>query len=154
MSNSNSYLPRTAILNRNAAALAALFASHPLTTPLYPPYLASGQKNYARHLRLPTPELPEPGYGCLLSVNFGSVEQAKRFYETVALHKGPHLGAHETIVFNYNEAVLGEHEEEREYHATYGVVTEQVRVAVGLEEEGLLVETVKVALDELLRAEE
>lgn len=154
LSNSTTYLPRTLTLNRNAAALAALFASHPLTTPLYPPYLASGQKNYARHLRLPTPDLLEPGYGCLLSANFGSVEQAKRFYEGVALHKGPHLGAHETIVFNYNEAVFGEWEEEREYHAGYGVVREQVRVAVGLEEEGLLVETVRAALDEVLRAEE
>ncbi|KAK0746089.1 pyridoxal phosphate-dependent transferase [Schizothecium vesticola] len=153
LTNSTSYLPRTATLNRNAAALAALFASHPLTcTPLYPPYLASGKKNYARHLRLPTPELPEPGYGCLLSVNFGTVAQAKRFYEGVALHKGPHLGAHETIVFNYNEAVFGEWEEEREYHAGFGIVSEQVRVAVGLEEEGVLVETVRVALDEVLRA--
>ncbi|KAK1834771.1 putative cystathionine gamma-synthase protein [Podospora conica] len=146
LSNSSDLLPRTAILNRNAAALAVLFASHPLTTPLYPPYLPSGA-NYAARLRLPAPELPEPGYGCLLSVNFASVAKAKRFYEVVALHKGPHLGAHETIVFNYNEAVFGEWEEESEYHAGYGIVKEQIRVAVGLEEEGVLVETVKAALD-------
>jgi len=99
-------------------------------------------------MRPATEEFSGVGYGCLLSVDFVSEPVARAFYEAVSLHKSPHLGAHETLVLNFNEVAWGDSKRLKEYHEAFGVGMDQVRVSVGLEEVEVLVDTFKAALEE------
>lgn len=92
LANSEDYLARTVILNRNAATLATYFANHAATTTttsssnpnspikavLYP---TTNQDTayYDAFKRGPTPDFPTTGYGCLLSVDFKTLDAAKAF---------------------------------------------------------------------------
>ncbi|KAJ6515584.1 pyridoxal phosphate-dependent transferase [Mycena sanguinolenta] len=150
LSNSADYLPRSTILNRNAAAIADLFQAHvgkagsPVLKVLYPS-VSDTVANYAAFMRPATAEFT-PGYGCLLSIDFTTLAAARAFYDNLHVHQGPHLGAHLTLAFNYNDCILGKDWEEFKYHIGYGLRREQVRVAVGLEEVGELVEVFEEAL--------
>ena len=156
LSNSTNYLSRSAILNRNASALATFIASQSRTNPEHPsssvlsvlyPTHSDTLSNYQSFIRTSTPEFPEPGYGCLLSVDFATEKAARAFYEVLSFHKGPHLGAHETLVLNFNECVWGDDKELAAYQASFGARPEQVRISVGLEDVDVLVDTVKAALE-------
>ncbi|KAJ6515582.1 pyridoxal phosphate-dependent transferase [Mycena sanguinolenta] len=150
LSNSVDYFPRSTILNRNAAAIADLFQAHagkvgsPILRVLYPS-VCDTAANYAAVMRPPTAEFT-PGYGCLLSVDFTTVATARAFYDNLHVHQGPHLAAHRTIAFNYNDCVFGRDLEDFKYHVGYGLRKEQVRITVGLEEVGELVEVFEEAL--------
>lgn len=152
LANSADYLARSAILNRNAAALASYLETlvpsptSAVTGILYPPQTASID-HYRAVMRAPTPDFPTPGYGCLLSIDFVDEPAARAFYDAVQFHKGPHLGAQETLVINFNVAVWGDNEELSKYHATYGNRREQLRISVGLEPVEDLLDTVKAALE-------
>ena len=152
LSNTSSYLPRSAILNRNALALATFLENHRLTSPqnspitsvLYPPFTPTHQ-NYVSVMRPPTKDFT-PGYGCLLSVQFPTIRIARAFYDHLSVYHGPHLGAHHTLAFPFNDAIWGADPEAAAYLASFGVGPEQVRVSVGLEEEEELIDTFKEAL--------
>ncbi|KAK4202998.1 pyridoxal phosphate-dependent transferase, partial [Triangularia verruculosa] len=123
----------------------------PITATLYPPYLSV--------LRPPTPSFPEPGYGCLLAIEFTSLTTARAFYDNLSVYHGPHLGAHHTLAFPFNDAIWGIEPEAAAYLASFGARPEQVRVSVGLESEEELVETFWEALrfaekEEVKRKEE
>ncbi|KAH6648601.1 cystathionine gamma-synthase [Truncatella angustata] len=149
LKNSEDYLPRSAILNRNAATLTAYFQSLaedpkvPLTKVCYPPY-ADGSNNLLPFLRKPTPEFPQIGYGCLFSIEFDSLDHCIVFYNNLDFHQGPHLGAHLTITIPYNAMIYGK--ENPEYHASYGLNPTQIRFSVGLEDEEVLLERCKNAI--------
>ncbi|KAF6841088.1 cystathionine gamma-synthase [Colletotrichum plurivorum] len=151
LKNSEDYLERTAVLNRNAAVMAAHLhhladdPSSPVLRVLYPPYLKDWEI-YRSVLRKPAPELQEPGAGCLLSVDFDSVAAARAFYDRLGFYPGPHLGAHRTLSFCYNTLAFGKDAQEAEYHRGYGLLEESVRVSAGLEGVGDLVDTLKDAL--------
>lgn len=153
--NSDDYLPRSIILNRNAAAMSAYFqtqaedAKVPLTRVLYPAH-ASGATNLQPFIRKSTPDFPQPGYGCLFSVEFETTEQTKAFYDNLAFHQGPHLGAHMTLAMPYNAMVLGR--SDPEYHASYGLSPNQIRFSAGLEDQDSLVEVCQRAIAALLEA--
>jgi cystathionine gamma-synthase len=150
LSNSNDFLERTAVLNSNAAALAACFAAEaadpasPVKAVHYPPH-TKGTSYLQEFLRAKTPELPEPGYGCLLSVELRSLDQTIAFYDNLRFHHGPHLGAHRTLAVPYN--ILTYSKEHPEYHKGYGLTHEQIRLSVGLEDTETLLATVRAALD-------
>ncbi|KAK0731798.1 cystathionine gamma-synthase [Lasiosphaeris hirsuta] len=153
LSNSASYLARSAVLNRNALAIATTLAASaadplsPISSVLYPPF-TSTHANMAAFLRRATPDFPAgPGYGCLLSVDFVDVAYSQAFYEALQFYKGPHLGAHLSLAMNFCEAVWGAEPATAQYHAGYNMRPEQVRLAVGLEEAEDLVDTVRVAVD-------
>lgn len=173
LANSVDYLPRTRILNRNAASLAAYLATKaadpasPVTGVLYP--TTSDTRSYyeafMRRRRTPLPsntpaaendeEEFVPGYGCLLSVDFESLATTRAFYNHLEFHCGPHLGAHRTLAMCFNAAVYGRDPEEGRYHASYGVRPEQVRISVGLESEEEIIAAVEHALrkaDEAFRS--
>ncbi|KAF7337941.1 putative cystathionine gamma-synthase protein [Mycena venus] len=141
LANSADYLPRSTILNRNAAALASLFHTH--ASFILP--LSDTAANYAAFMRPATDEVV-PGHGCLLSVEFTTKAVAKAFYDNLEVHQGPHLGAHLTLAMNFNEMVWGKDEEEFKYHIGYGLRGEQIRVSAGLEEVADLVEVFEDAL--------
>lgn len=154
LANSQDYLARTVILNRNAATLATYFARRaataspdsPIQAVLYPTTNDTGaNSHYDAFKRASTPEL-KPGYGCLLSVDFKTLDAAKAFYNNAPLHCGPHLGAHRTLIVPFNSLVFGKDPEQARYHASYGARGEQVRISVGLEDEEELIAAVEYAL--------
>ncbi|KAK1754854.1 pyridoxal phosphate-dependent transferase [Echria macrotheca] len=158
LSNSADYLTRSAILNRNASAVASLLHSSisslptsPIKAVLYPPYTKT-HENYLSFLRQhhpnPTPDFPSsPGYGCLLSIDFNSEPAARAFYETIQFHHTPHLGAHETLVLNLNVLAWSADAEMAAYQASFGVGQLQVRISVGLEDVDVLLATTQLALE-------
>nr|CDP23017.1 Putative cystathionine gamma-synthase [Podospora anserina S mat+] len=152
LSNSQSYLARSATLNSNALSLATYLNSEaqdpssPVKAVFYPPFLDT-KPNYDAVMRAPTPEFPNPGYGCLLAVDFESLDLAKTFYDNLSVYQGPHLGAHLTLAFPFNDAIWGVEPEAAEYLKTFGANPEQVRVSVGLESEEELIDTFKYAME-------
>lgn len=154
LANSDDYLARTAILNRNAAALAALLAEHcssssssssPIRAVLYPT-TSDTLPNYDAFRRPATADLPATGHGCLLSVDFRSVSTAAAFYDALPFHCGPHLGAHRTLAVPLNALVWGRDPADADYHASYGARQAQIRISVGLEDEAELLAGVRSAL--------
>ncbi|GKT75583.1 cystathionine gamma-synthase [Colletotrichum tofieldiae] len=151
LSNSEDYLQRTAVLNRNAATMANHLHAHtknpssPIARVLYPTLLPD-YEIYKARLRKPTPDLPEPGAGCLLSIDFDSVATARAFYDRLAFYPGPHLGAHRTLSFAYNLLAFGKDPNEAAYHRSYGILEETVRISAGLEDVQDLLDTLDDAL--------
>nr|XP_036580629.1 cystathionine gamma-synthase [Colletotrichum truncatum]KAF6788624.1 cystathionine gamma-synthase [Colletotrichum truncatum] len=151
LSNSEDYLSRTAILNRNAAAMAAhLYSlvkdpSSPIIKVSYPPYLPD-YGVYKSFLRRSSPELEEPGAGCLFSIDFETVDTARAFYDRLAFYPGPHLGAHRTLSLSYNTLAFGKDPEEAAYLRSFGLVEESVRISAGLEDVQDLLDTLDDAL--------
>ncbi|KAM0332557.1 hypothetical protein ACHAQA_002841 [Verticillium albo-atrum] len=153
LSNSETYLARTKTHNDNAAAMAAYLAAQtrekdptsPVLRVRYPTQMPDYEV-FQSFLRRPTEELPEPGTGCLLAVDFVNAATAKAFYDAVQFYPGPHLGAPKTLTLCYSELVFGKYREEAEYHRGYGVLGESVRIAAGLEDARDLEETLGEAL--------
>jgi cystathionine gamma-synthase len=151
LSNSEDYLARSQILNRNADAMAVFLhqqaqdPASPVKRVLYPSVLPD-RDIYRAYMRRPTPDFPEPGYGCLLSVDFDSVATATAFYDALGFYAGPHLGAHKSLQLAYNVIVFGKKPGELDYHRRYGVLEETVRISAGLENVEDLIDTLKVAV--------
>jgi len=160
LANSADYLARTAVLNRNAAAVVAYLsrraaeAGSPVTRVLYPTTDAQTRANVDAFLRRPAAddEAGAPGYGCLLSLDLASHAAAVAFHDTLPFHGGPHLGAHRSLKLPFNATVYGKDPAEAAYHAAYGLLPEQVRISVGLEDEAELVEAVAEAVAAAERA--
>jgi cystathionine gamma-synthase len=147
--NSDDYLPRSQILNRNAETMAAYFQAlaedpkMPVSKVCYPPY-SPGSKNLLPFLRKSTPEFPKIGYGGLLSVEFETTDELIVFYDNLDFHDGPHLGAHLTLTLPYNAMIYGK--DKPEYHESYGMSPNQLRISVGLEDEAYLLDVCKKAI--------
>lgn len=158
LSNSENYLSRSAILNRNALALAERMqkevsnSASPVQKVLYPP-MSDTAENYAAFMRKPTADFT-PGHGCLLSVDFEDLASAIAFYDNLEVHQGPHLGAHLSLALPYNAITYGGDAKEAEYHASYGLREPQVRISVGLENVEDLLQTLEAALAKAEEAKE
>lgn len=152
LANARGFLPRTRILNRNARAVADFLQSEAASDPSSPvsrvlyPSLRADRPLYDACKTASTDELPEPGYGCLLSVDFDSADSARLFYDSCGFYPSPHLGGHVTLMFAYNMFVFGKTPEEREYFRALGVKEESVRISVGLEDVEDLIDTLQDAL--------
>ncbi|KAL2161599.1 hypothetical protein VTH06DRAFT_8161 [Thermothelomyces fergusii] len=171
LANARSYVARSRVLNRNALALAAFLdgyrrrslasrpaaaAACPVAAVLYPPFTPSAA-SYEAVMRRRRRDGGDgggfaPGYGCLLAVEFASLRTARAFYDGLSVYHGPHLGAHHTLAFPFNDAIWGADPEAAAYLRTYGAKAEQVRVSVGLEDERDLIDTFAAALDVAERA--
>lgn len=152
LANSHGFLERTRTLNRNAEAMANFLhmakglPNSPVVDVQYPSLLPT-KVNYDAVKRPATDELPDPGYGCLLTVNFESVETATAFYDRCGFYPSPHLGGHVTIVFAYNMMVFSKKPAECAEMRALGVKEEGVRISAGLEKEEDLIDTLRDALD-------
>lgn len=147
--NNDDYLPRSLTLNTNAATLVSYL--HSLTsdpnsavTRVYYPTVSPTLPNYDAFMRPATPEFT-PGYGCLFSVEFVSVDATIAFYDNLFVHQGPHLGAHRTLALPYVKLLFGGPEELEKVRG-YGLDETQVRISVGLEEVGELMEVFRYAV--------
>ena len=153
--NSRDFLQRTTILNRNAQALASYLSSpvfaHQVEQIHYPTTLPTSKTNYDANLRSPSEEFPNPGYGCLLSIEFKALEQAIAFFENIPLHCGPHLGAHRTLVLPYPRLLMALGKTDDVTVKKGGMNERYIRVSVGLEDEQDLIERFQQAM---LKADE
>tara|TARA_Y100001970_G_scaffold291009_1_gene426665 strand:+ start:1752 stop:3215 length:1464 start_codon:yes stop_codon:yes gene_type:complete len=76
------------------------------------------------------------GYGCLLSFELrGGLEQAKKFYDSIKISKGPSLGTKFTLVCPYVQLA---HYKELEWAESFGIPSHLIRVSVGLENKSYL----------------
>lgn len=152
LANSHDYLQRTRRLNRNAEAMATFLHrtigrdDSPVVRVQYPSLLPD-KANYDRFLRRSTTELPNPGYGCLLNIEFESVDTARAFYDKCGFYSSPHLGGHVTIMLAYNMMMFGRRAGEKEEFRGFGAIEESIRISAGLEDAEDLVDTLKDALD-------
>ncbi|KAF8417332.1 pyridoxal phosphate-dependent transferase [Tirmania nivea] len=147
LANNVDYLSRSRILNDNAALLVEYL--HPLVSDkessvsqVYYPTTSPTKANYDAYKRPPTPEF-QPGYGCLFTVEFDSLEATIAFYDNLHVHNGPHLGAHLTIALPYTRLMFGN---ELEKVDAYSLRQTQIRISVGLEEPQGLLESFKYAI--------
>lgn len=161
LQNSEDYLARSVTLNRNAAAMTAYFQSQvedpkvPVRKVCYPPYVSVGSTpplaNLQPFRRRPTPDFPEPGHGCLFSVELETERDTIAFYNNLAFHQGPHLGAHRSLVIPYNAMIYGGGDDAA-YHDSYGLSPNQIRFSVGLEDEKELIDVCQRAVAAMLEA--
>ena len=147
LDNSADYRSRSRVLNENAALLVEYLHSlvsdkESSVSRVYYPTVSPTRANYDTYKRPQTPEF-QPGYGCLFSVEFDSLEAAIAFYNNLHVHDGPHLGAHLTIALPYVRAVYGEQLEKGE---EYGLRQTQIRISVGLEEPQELLQIFRYAI--------
>ena len=145
--NNRDYMSRSTILNNNAEKLVQylqILTSDPKSSvkQLYYPSVNPTASNYRARMRQKTSDFT-PGYGCLFSVEFDTVEQAKAFFDNLNVHQGPHLGAHLTLAIPY---VKGLYIKELDKIAPYGMRETQIRIAVGLEDTEVLLEEFRIAL--------
>jgi cystathionine gamma-synthase len=89
----------------------------------------------------------QPGHGCLLAIDFHSIRAAQAFYDHLSVFHGPHLGAHHTLAFPFNDAIwIAATPEFKAYLRSFGARGEQVRISVGLEDVDELLDTFSAAL--------
>jgi cystathionine gamma-synthase len=153
LSNGADYMERSVILNRNADTVTAFLQekskdpAYGIADVLYP-NMTDTSGNYVPFMR-PTIDDFTPGYGCLFAVEFENLDLTRVFYDALVAYNGPHLGAHHTLAMPFAELVYGRVPTDVEYHRSYGIRGEQIRVSVGLESEEDLIDTFQAALDKV-----
>jgi cystathionine gamma-synthase len=145
--NNRDYMSRSKVLNKNAERLVEYLQSQAINpsstvSKVYYPTVNPSRPNYEVRMRKKTEEFT-PGYGCLFSVEFHSVEAAIVFYDNLNVHHGPHLGAHLTLAMPYVKGLYGK---KLDWASNYGLKETQIRIAAGLEDTEILLETFKNAL--------
>jgi len=135
--NSRDFVSRVERINKNAEAIADLLKSHPRIKQVYYPKYSPTRPFYDNC------RCPSGGYGGLLSVTFYTARDAIESFDALEISKGPSLGTNFTLASPYT---LLAHYGELDWAAGYGVEDNLVRISVGLEETGELVETFKKAL--------
>ncbi len=145
--NSRDYLERSKILNNNALTLVTYLNSlieDPKSSvkAVYYPTTSLTRVNYEVCMRPATDDFT-PGYGCLFTVEFDTVELTAHFYDNLEVHDGPHLGAHLTLALPYVQSVYAK---ELAEVAKLGLRETQLRISVGLEATEELMEAFKEAL--------
>jgi cystathionine gamma-synthase len=148
--NSQNYLERSTILNKNAQAVANFLKTKAIdpgssVSQVNYPSVSETERNFRSFMRQKTPEFT-PGYGCLLSVEFEEIENTIAFYDALQCHCGPHLGAHLSLALPYNKAMFGRTPEDEAKAEANGWTMRQIRLSVGLEDTTALVNTVGQAV--------
>lgn len=84
------------------------------------------------------------GYGCLFSISFFSEKDAKAFYDSLKVFKGPSNGTNFTLACPYVHLA---HHSELEEVSGFGVDPNFIRVSVGLEDTKWLIEVFSNAIE-------
>lgn len=135
--NSRDFASRIDRINANAEAICGVLRASPLIKHVFYPKYNESRANYDAC------RVPGAGYGGLLSVVFRRGEQARAFYDAVETAKGPSLGTNFTLASPY---VLLAHYQELDWAEGFGVDRNLIRISVGLEETGHIVNVFKAAL--------
>lgn len=146
--NSRDFVARTIKVNHNTEYLlnnVLIPQEGKLFKKIYYPSLTSKdtKKNYDA-VKCKT----DGGYGGLFSLTFYKIKEARIFFDSLQLCKGPSLGTNFTLACPY--AILA-HYQELEEVAKYGVESNLVRVSVGLENKQDLCRVFQAAVDKALQ---
>ncbi|KAJ5174429.1 uncharacterized protein N7482_000306 [Penicillium canariense] len=144
--NSRNFLKRAAQMNDTAECVVDYlvpFASDPssVVNAVHYPKTCESAQQYKSRMRQATDEFI-PGYGCLFTVDFDTIEASRAFFDSLDVRKGPSLGAHITLAQPYVQMVL---QKEKKWAASHGLRETIVRVSVGLEDKEVLLQSVKSA---------
>jgi cystathionine gamma-synthase len=137
--NSRDCVERVRRINQTAEQLCDWLRGHPLVERIdYPKY--RDQENYRAFLR------PGGGYGGLFSLLLKDAERmAPRFFDALAINKGPNLGTNFSLCCPYT--ILA-HFNELEFVERCGISRYLVRVSVGLEDPERLMARFRDALEQ------
>ena len=146
--NSIDYLARSKILNNNTLRLVEYLqtkAADPNSTvsKVYYTTTSDSLPYYKERMRPATSDFA-PGYGCLFSFEFDTLEAMAAFYDNINVHIGPHLGAHLTLALPYVKGIYGQDLASVE---PYGLRETQIRIAPGLEDTELLLKDFEKGLE-------
>jgi cystathionine gamma-synthase len=119
------------------------FASDPssVVSAVHYPKTCQSAHHYKSRMRNATDEFT-PGYGCLFTVDFNTLDASRAFFDSLDVWKGPSLGANITLAQPYVQMVL---QKEKKWAASHGLRETIVRVSVGLEGKDAILQTVKNA---------
>ncbi|KAF4201969.1 hypothetical protein CNMCM8927_000883 [Aspergillus lentulus] len=145
--NSRDFLRRAAILNETAEFLVEnirplVLDAESVVSAVYYPKLCWSKNNYDRRMRPATDDFV-PGYGYLFSIEFKSVSSAAAFLDNLDVYKGPSIGANITLALPYVQMVL---QKEKQWASTHGLAETIVRISVGLEDKGGLLQKIMIAM--------
>jgi len=137
--NSRDCVERVRWINQTAEQLCDCLRSHPLVERIdYPKY--RDQESYSAFLR------PGGGFGGLFSLLLKDAERtAPRFFDALALNKGPNLGTNFSLCCPYT--ILA-HFNELDFVERCGISRYLVRVSVGLEDPAWLIGCFRDALEQ------
>ncbi|KAJ3119817.1 hypothetical protein HK098_005117 [Nowakowskiella sp. JEL0407] len=143
--NSRNYEYRIDKINKNAEFICDLLRNSPKVENIYYPKYVTPEI-YKSHMRVPLPNTksPPPGFGGLFSILFKSEEEAARFFDSLDIAKGPSLGTNFTLACPYT--ILA-HYTELEWAESFGVPRRLIRISVGMEDRGKLVDVFQNALN-------
>ncbi|KAF7323199.1 PLC-like phosphodiesterase [Mycena chlorophos] len=152
--NSREIVQRTAVTNENAEKLADMLYSlsqaggvreSVLVAVHYPKYRDRENFECVQNPLAVTAGLTRPGYGCLLSATFASLEATKAFYNALQCYKGTTLGTVFTLATAFS--VLAFPPAKMEWIEEHGVEKSLVRFSVGMEDPQALMDCVRDALN-------
>ncbi|KAH9916947.1 PLP-dependent transferase [Epithele typhae] len=144
--NSRDFRRRVAAIDANTLAVCEFLRARSLVAPVPPPNAAVKFVHYPKWESAANYErrrLPGGGYGGLFSLTFASTAASRAFFDAMPCLKGPSLGTNFTLACPYT--ILA-HYLELDWAASWGVDEGLVRVSVGLEDRGRLLEGMEVAL--------
>ncbi|KAI1826174.1 cystathionine gamma-synthase [Xylaria intraflava] len=150
--NSRDFLSRAAKMNENAARIVSFLAAFrddpktPLQRIYFPATCTWSCSNYEARMRPPTEEFV-PGYGGLFTLDFETADHAAIFFDALDVCKGPSLGAEVTLAQPYVQTVFAK---EKAWAARYGLRESIVRISVGTEDTGALLQAFAQAIVVLL----
>ncbi|KAJ3529413.1 hypothetical protein NMY22_g9010 [Coprinellus aureogranulatus] len=157
--NSRDFKQRIDIIGANAEAICDYLRSRSLATNApnavikevwYPKYITAEHYEHCRVKADASPDGKPGGYGGLFSLTFTSDDASKGFFDTLSCYKGPSLGTNFTLACPFT--ILA-HYGELDWAAQYGVEAGLVRVSVGMEDIGALLQAFKIAIDAAEAAE-
>ncbi|KAJ3361765.1 hypothetical protein GGF31_002027 [Allomyces arbusculus] len=136
--NSRPFAERVRVINRNTEVVVDYLAKSPLVNQVFYPTLTDRAAYDAFRVAS-----SDSGYGALLSVQFPTEVQAATFYDALHVAKGPSLGTTFTLACPYT---IMAHYTELAWAAEFGVCRWLVRISVGTEDVGVLLDILRRAL--------
>jgi cystathionine gamma-synthase len=136
LSNLKGFPARMVQPNANGLALAEMLAAHPAVDQVWHPSLIT-TANYEKI------KAPKGSYGPLLSFTLKNAKKTGKFYDALALSKGPSFGTAFTLVCPYTMLA---HYTELDWAEGCGVPSHLIRVSCGQEETAALLATFEAAL--------
>ncbi|MES2997475.1 MAG: PLP-dependent transferase [Verrucomicrobiota bacterium] len=137
LSNMKGYSLRMAASNANALALTSWLAEHPAVDKVWHPSITT-RAEYDMIRR------KDGGYGGLLSFALKSAKKTQKFYDALAISKGPSFGTAFTLACPYTMLA---HYPELEWAEACGVPAHLIRVSCGAEETDALLRVFGAALE-------
>jgi cystathionine gamma-synthase len=137
--NCKDFVNRVRRCNGTAERIASFIAAHPAVSYVNYPTMVSSRPQYERYRR------QDGGYGYILSIVFDEPEFAVKFYDNLAVCKGPSVGTNFSLALAYSMVA---HADELDWAEAHGVPKYIIRISIGLEEESDLRARIGRALGE------